>query len=35
MRNPNARIIPICARTGEGMEEWTDWLRDQVKEWNG
>ena len=25
-RNPQAKVIPICARTGEGMEEWTDWL---------
>lgn len=33
MRNPNATIIPICARTGEGMEAWKDWLRNQVKEW--
>lgn len=33
MRNPNATIIPICARTGEGMEAWFDWLRNQVKEW--
>ncbi len=33
MRNPRARIIPICARTGEGMEEWADWLREEVKNW--
>lgn len=33
MRNPKAKIIPICARTGEGMEEWTDWLTREVKEW--
>jgi len=30
MRNPNARVIPICAKTGEGMQEWLDWLRQQV-----
>ncbi len=35
MRNPNAKIIPICAKTGEGMEEWTNWLLQQVKEWKG
>ena len=23
-RNPQAKVIPICARTGEGMEAWTD-----------
>lgn len=33
MRNPGAKIIPICARTGEGMEEWADWLREEVKNW--
>ena len=33
LRNPDAKVIPICARTGEGMEEWIDWLRDQVKAW--
>ena len=33
MRNPKAKIIPICARTGEGVEEWTDWLKAQVREW--
>ena len=33
MRNPKAKIIPICARTGEGVAEWSDWLREQVAEW--
>ncbi|WP_313129162.1 hydrogenase nickel incorporation protein HypB [Anaerocolumna sp.] len=33
MRNPNAKIIPICARTGEGIEEWIKWLEQEVKEW--
>lgn len=33
MRNPNAKIIPICARTGEGMQEWYEWLRTQVEAW--
>lgn len=33
MRNPNAQVIPICAKTGEGMEEWYQWLRQQVKCW--
>ena len=31
--NPDIKIIPVCARTGEGMEEWADWLRQQVREW--
>lgn len=33
MRNPKAKIIPICARTGEGTEEWAKWLEKEVKEW--
>lgn len=33
MRNPNAKIIPICARTGEGIQEWTDWLAGEVASW--
>ncbi len=33
MRNPNATIIPISAKTGEGIDEWADWLRAQVAAW--
>lgn len=33
MRNPNTKVIPICAKTGEGIAEWADWLREQVKAW--
>lgn len=33
MRNPDALIIPICARTGEGVEEWAGWLRREVRNW--
>ena len=33
MRNPKARVIPICAKTGEGMDEWYDWLRAEVAAW--
>lgn len=29
-RNPQARVIPLCAKTGEGMEEWYRWLRESV-----
>ena len=32
--NPNIKIIPISARTGEGIDEWANWLRDQVAAWN-
>ncbi|MDU5082700.1 hydrogenase nickel incorporation protein HypB [uncultured Tissierella sp.] len=31
--NPNIKIIPISARTGEGIEEWTNWIRNEVKSW--
>ena len=31
--NPDMKVIPICAKTGEGVKEWTDWLRAQVKAW--
>ena len=33
--NPNMKIIPISARTGEGVAEWADWLRTEIKAWNG
>ena len=33
MRNPQAKIIPISARDGEGFMEWTQWLREQVSAW--
>ena len=33
MRNPRAKVIPICAKTGEGIEEWTDWLKEEVRAW--
>lgn len=32
-RNPDAKVIPICAKTGEGIEEWTDWLLQEVRRW--
>lgn len=32
-RNPEAEIFPISAKTGEGMEAWTDWLKKQVADW--
>lgn len=32
-RNPEARIIPICARTGEGVEDFADWLIKEVADW--
>ena len=32
-RNPNLKIFPVSAKTGEGMDAWCDWLREQVKAW--
>ena len=33
MRHPSLEIFPISAKTGEGMEQWVDWLRRQVSDW--
>ena len=33
MRNPKARVIPISAQTGEGMDAWYQWLRERVAAW--
>jgi len=33
MRNPKAQVIPICAKTGEGVERFADWLLEEVKNW--
>ena len=30
MRNPNARVIPISAKTGEGVDDWVSYLREAV-----
>ena len=33
MRNPSAVVIPVCARTGEGFEQWINWLSGQTDTW--
>ena len=33
MRNPKATIIPICAKTGEGVDAFADWLLSEVNQW--
>ena len=33
MRNPKAQLIPICAKTGEGVEAFANWLLQEVKNW--
>ena len=35
MRNPKAKIFPISAKTGEGVEPLAAWLKTQVKQWKG
>ena len=32
-RNPKAQVIPICAKTGEGVDAFVRWLKDQVNNW--
>ncbi|HPJ44092.1 MAG TPA: hydrogenase nickel incorporation protein HypB [Spirochaetota bacterium] len=31
--NPDIKIIPISAKTGEGIDEWVEWLRNEVAAW--
>lgn len=33
MRNPKATVLPICAKTGEGVDAVAEWLLSEVKEW--
>ena len=33
LRNPQARVIPICAKTGEGVQDFADWLLQEVTDW--
>lgn len=33
MRNPKLEIFPICAKTGEGIDIWADWLKRQIITW--
>ena len=33
MRNPGAEVIPICAKTGEGVEAFAQWILDQINNW--
>ena len=32
-RNPNLKIFPISAKTGEGMEAWYSWLKEEADKW--
>lgn len=33
LRNPGAKVIPISAKTREGVDAWADWLRTEVNTW--
>lgn len=33
MRNPKARVIPVCAKTGEGIDAFAGWLLEEVNIW--
>ena len=32
--NPDCKIYFISAKTGEGIDEWCNWLRKEIREWN-
>ena len=32
-RNPDLKIFPLSAKTGNGMDAWCDWLKTQVSAW--
>ena len=32
-RNKDAQVIPVSGKTGEGIEDFANWLRGEVKEW--
>ena len=33
MRNPRAELIPICAKTGEGVDAVAEWILREVRNW--
>ena len=33
MRNPKLKIFPVCAKTGEGIDAWTEWLKAETLAW--
>ena len=33
MRNPKAQVISICAKTGEGVDAFANWLLNEVNNW--
>ena len=33
MRNPEIKVMFVSAKTGEGLDELTEWIEDKVREW--
>ncbi len=33
--NPDMPVFPLSAKTGEGFDAWTDWLKNDIREWRG
>ena len=33
MRNPKATVIPVCAKTGEGIDAFAEWILQEVRTW--
>jgi hydrogenase nickel incorporation protein HypB len=31
--NPDIAVFPLSAKTGEGVDAWNDWLRNEVRDW--
>ena len=31
---PGATVLSASAQTGEGMDEWIDWLKEETSSWN-
>ena len=35
LRNPDAEVICLSAKTGEGVDAWVGWLEGAVAAWKG
>lgn len=33
LRNPQAIVMPVCAKTGEGVQAFANWLESEVRKW--
>lgn len=33
LRHPGIPVLPICAKSGEGVDSWVEWLVEQVSGW--